>query len=122
MRRAVRSRGVTHLALGVPALTDFSGDKSDPKRPCGWPYITRPPTEHECEYFDVVNLAHRIKNAKVLLVYGLADQLVQPCGPASLYNAFDGSNDKSVESHSGWGHDSVSAWGPMEEFISAACK
>ena len=119
---AALSTGVTHVVLGVPALTDFSGDKSDPKRAYGWPYVTRPPTYGECEYFDVVNLAHRIKNAKVFVVCGLVDYLVQPCGPVSLYNAFDGTNDKSFESHSAWSHDSVSAWGPMGEFITAACK
>lgn len=62
------------------------------------------------------------KDAKVFVVCGLVDYLVQPCGPVSLYNAFDGTNDKSFESHSAWSHDSVSAWGPMGEFITAACK
>ena len=114
--------GVTHVVLGVPALTDFSGSLSTPARAYGWPFNTRPPTYDEAEYFDVVNLAHRIQNAKVFVVCGLVDYLVQPCGPVSLYNAFDNTNDKTFVSHSGWSHDSVACWTPMNAVINEACK
>ena len=120
---AALAEGVTHMYIGISAVADLSGSKSKPKRRCGWPFNVRSDAPYpEAGYFDTVNFVHRLHGKKIFLCFGLSDGLVQPCGPAAIWNSIPADNEKELLVEACRGHDGPWCQGEFQKRIAPVCR